>query len=118
MINLPSGPFGIFLLADGAAADQGVSPLGLIGTLIMPLALLGVLWFIMIRPQRKREKELKKQRESMTVGDKIITIGGIVGKVVNIRDDEVTISTSVANNLVTFRKEAINQVIKPISDDD
>jgi preprotein translocase subunit YajC len=47
----------------------------------------------------------------MRVGDQVITIGGLVGKVANIRDDEVTIMTSAANTLVTFKKNAINSVV-------
>jgi preprotein translocase subunit YajC len=52
----------------------------------------------------------------MVVGDNVVTIGGIVGRVVNLKDDEVTISTSVANTLITFKKSSINTVIKPLSD--
>ena len=70
------------------------------------------LYFLFIRPQRKRDKELKKQMETLSVGDKIATIGGMVGYVANIKDDEVTISTSAANTLVTFTKCSIQTVVK------
>jgi preprotein translocase subunit YajC len=52
----------------------------------------------------------------MVVGDNVVTIGGVAGRVVNIKDDEVTISTSVANTLVTFKKSAVNTVVKPVSE--
>jgi preprotein translocase subunit YajC len=85
--------------------------------LIIPLALMfGLMYLLLIRPQRKKEKKLKEQIGAMVVGDTVITIGGVVGRVVNIKDDEVTISTSVANTLVTFKKSAVNTVVKPISD--
>ena len=71
-----------------------------------------VFYFILIRPQRKKEKELKEQMSKLSVGDRVVTIGGLVGFVANINDDQVTISTSAANTLVTFTKSAINSVVK------
>ncbi|MBR5358695.1 MAG: preprotein translocase subunit YajC [Clostridiales bacterium] len=71
-----------------------------------------VFYFILIRPQRKRDKELKKEMENLAVGDKVVTIGGLVGFVANIKDDEITISTSAANSLVTYTKSAIQTVVK------
>lgn len=102
----------IKLLLD-AAANAGDTPQGP-STLIM-LAIFGVFiifwYFIALRPQRKKEKELKEKVDKMRVGDRIITIGGLCGQIANIRDDEVTIMTSAANTLVTFKKSAINNVI-------
>ena len=69
-----------------------------------------VFYFILIRPQRKKEKELKEQMSKLSVGDRVTTIGGLVGFVANIKDDQVTISTSAANTLVT--KSAIQTVVK------
>lgn len=71
-----------------------------------------VFYFILIRPQRKKEKELKEQMGKLAVGDRVVTIGGLVGFVANIKDDQVTISTSAANTLVTFTKSAISSVVK------
>ena len=97
---------------DGAAATDANAGGG--STLIM-LAIFAVLilfwYFIALRPQRKKEKELRAKIDKMRVGDQVVTIGGLVGKVANIRDDEVTIMTSAANTLVTFKKNAINTVI-------
>ena len=58
-----------------------------------------VFYFILIRPQKKKDKELKEQMSKLSVGDKVITIGGLVGFVANIKDDQVTISTSAARQL-------------------
>jgi preprotein translocase subunit YajC len=86
-------------------------------SMIVPLALMfGLMYLLLIRPQRKKEKKLKEQINAMIVGDNVVTIGGVVGRVVNIKDDEVTISTSVANTLITFKKSAVNTVIKPITE--
>lgn len=69
------------------------------------------LWFFMIRPQKKREKEMKAQIDKSAVGDSVVTIGGVVGTIANIQDDEITITTSVAHTMVTFKKSAISTVI-------
>ncbi|HHX38134.1 MAG TPA: preprotein translocase subunit YajC [Clostridiaceae bacterium] len=83
------------------------------GVLLFPVLIIAMMYFFMIRPEKKREKEKRAKRDAMEVGDQVMTIGGIIGKIVNITGDEVTISTSVANSLLTFRKDAINEVIKP-----
>ncbi|MCK9251324.1 MAG: preprotein translocase subunit YajC [Clostridiaceae bacterium] len=100
-------------LTDVAPAGGIESILGL----VLPLALMfGLMYLLLIRPQKKKEKKLREQINSMIVGDNVVTIGGIVGRVVNLKDDEVTISTSVANTLITFKKSSINTVVKPLSD--
>lgn len=102
-------------VTDPASATSGGTT-GSLTDMLPMLLMLGVvmlvMYFITIRPQRKREKELKAQVDKMVVGDKIVTIGGIVGTIANIRDDEVTITTSVANTMITFRKTAISTVTK------
>jgi preprotein translocase subunit YajC len=79
----------IILLQDAAAKQQG----GGIQTLIMFGLIALVFYFFMIRPQMKRNKETRKFRESLAVGDKIITAGGIHGKVLEISDTTVLISS-------------------------
>ncbi|NLE24372.1 MAG: preprotein translocase subunit YajC [Clostridiaceae bacterium] len=81
--------------------------------LIVPLALMYV---IMIVPQKRKEKKLRETIGGAIVGDQIITIGGLAGKIVNIKDDEVTFETSVERTKVTIKKWAIKDVIKPISE--
>ncbi|NLV48164.1 MAG: preprotein translocase subunit YajC [Clostridiaceae bacterium] len=104
----------IFTVALTEAGPGGIEQ---ILSLIVPLALMfGLMYLLLIRPQRKKEKKLREQIDAMVVGDQVITIGGIVGKIVNIKDDEITISTSVANTLVTFKKSSINTVVKPVSE--
>jgi preprotein translocase subunit YajC len=56
-----------------------------------------VFYFFMIRPQSKRQKEIKKQRESMQVGDKVVTSGGIYGKVKELK--ETTVIIEIAENV-------------------
>lgn len=61
--------------------------------LIMIVLMLGVFYFFMIRPQMKKQKELKKFREGLAQGDKVVTIGGIHGKILEVTDTTVLIST-------------------------
>ncbi len=85
--------------------------------MLLPLAVMfGLMYLLLIRPQKKKEKKLREQINAMVVGDRVVTIGGVVGKIVNIKDDEVTVSTSVANTLVTFKKSAISNVVKPVTE--
>ena len=61
-------------------------------TTILPLILLiGIMYFLLIRPQKKREKEVNAMRSSVQVGDEIITIGGICGKIVKTKDESLVI---------------------------
>lgn len=94
----------------GAKPDGGI--FGSLSMIAILAAAFFVMYFITIRPQRKREKELKKQVDAMAVGDSIITIGGVVGTVANIQDDNITITTSVAHTMLTFKKSAISTIAK------
>ena len=78
----------------GQQVPQEVNPVMNMIVTILPLVLIIVLlYFMMIRPQRKREKETKAMINAMKVGDKVVTIGGICGKVAKIKDEFVFIET-------------------------
>ncbi|MBO4687373.1 MAG: preprotein translocase subunit YajC [Clostridiales bacterium] len=97
-----------FLLDATANGADGSSML----IMVAVFAVFFILWYVIaLRPQRKKEKELQEKISKMRVGDQVVTIGGLVGKVANIRDDEVTIMTSAANTLVTFKKSAVSTII-------
>lgn len=77
----------------------------------LPLIVIMVLFYVMlIRPQKKREKQDKQMRESIVVGDRICTIGGIIGKVVSVHDEDIVIETS--GNRMKFYKWAIRSKIE------
>ena len=106
MFNFEDTGFGLqSFLGNGEMMGSAAS----LGLLVLMFV---VFYFILIRPQRKKDKELKEQMSKLQVGDKVVTIGGLVGFVANVKGDEVTISTSAANTLVTFTKSAIQTVIK------
>ena len=82
------------LLQAAAPAAGGASSYS--GILMMVLIFV-VFYFFMIRPQSKRQKEIKKQREAMQVGDKVVTSGGIYGKVKEMK--ETTVVIEIAENV-------------------
>lgn len=67
------------------------------GSLLMIGALIAICYFFMIRPQSKKQKEIKKFRDALSVGDKVITAGGIYGKIKEIKDN--TILLDIADNV-------------------
>lgn len=72
------------LLQDAAAAG---SDMGGIANIVMIVAMIAIFYFFMIRPQSKKQKAIRNFRESLTVGDKVITAGGIHGKIKDIKED-------------------------------
>lgn len=80
---------------------------GMGGTLMMFGLIIVVMYFFMIRPQMKKQKEQKKFRESLEKGTKVVTIGGLHGKVAEIGDTTVTIDVGGGNKL-TYEKSAIS----------
>jgi preprotein translocase subunit YajC len=75
------------------------------GSLMMIVMMLVVFYFFMIRPQMKKQKELKKFREAMKPGDKVVTIGGIHGKILEMADSTVLISSE--GTKIRIEKSAI-----------
>ena len=59
--------------------------------MIMLVVFIGLMYFLLIKPQKKKEKEIKSMRDSISVGDEIVTIGGICGKVVKAKEDTIVI---------------------------
>ncbi|NLY17966.1 MAG: preprotein translocase subunit YajC [Clostridiaceae bacterium] len=108
--------------AEGATATGGEVPFE--GNSLMlflvqfgPIIILfGLMYLILILPQKKKEKKAREMINQAIVGDKVISIGGISGKIINIKDDEFTIESGNERTKFTVKKWAIKEVIKPISD--
>ena len=81
---------------------------GLGGTIIMLLAMVAIFYFMIIRPENKRKKEAEAMRSAMKKGDKITTIGGIVGTVVDIKEDKIVIETGADQVRIEFAKWALS----------
>jgi preprotein translocase subunit YajC len=80
--------------------------------------LLGVVvffYFFLIRPQKKQEKEAADMRNSLEIGDEIITIGGIIGQIVKIKGETVTIATGKDRTTLRFLRTAIREVTVKIN---
>lgn len=78
---------------------------------IVPFVLIFVvMWFFMIRPQKKQEKEAKAMRDNLMVGDEITTIGGIIGKVVSIKEETCVIETTKDRTRIRILRTAISRV--------
>ena len=97
------------------APAGGINPLLLIVIYVAFFGLIG--YFLIFRPNKKRKKQEEELRSSIILGDEVTTIGGIVGRVVNIKDDNITIETSLDKTLMEFKNWAIREVKKPITDD-
>ena len=92
------------LYLSSAAAGTGSAM-----TSVIMLGLMFVLlYFIMIRPERKKKKEAEEMRDALKVGDKITNIGGIVGEVCHIKDDNIVIEVGADRVRVEFKKWAIS----------
>ncbi len=83
-----------------------------IANLIFPIALILMMYFLMIRPQRKREKEIQEMRQSLANGDEILTVGGIYGKIVKVKEDIVTIEVGSDKTRMDISKWAVGSIIK------
>ena len=99
-------------LADGEQQDaaQG-SMLGATLVSLLPLVLIFVVfWFMMIRPQRKKDKAVKEMLNNLKAGDRICTIGGIYGTITGIKDDTVTLSVGKDNMQMVIARWAVRSV--------
>ena len=74
---------------------------------VMMAVMVAVFYFLLIRPQKKKEKADRQLRASLQPGDKIVTIGGFTGRILSIKDDEVTFETGAAKTRLTIKKWAI-----------
>ncbi len=76
--------------------------------LIMIVVMVAVFYFFLIRPENKKKKEMQAMRDALKVGDRITTIGGIVGEIVHIKDDNIVIETSADRVRMELTKWSIS----------
>lgn len=93
-----------FLSVDAAAGNTSM--------ILMLVAMFAVFYFLIIRPENKKKKKTEEMRNSLTLGDEIITIGGIIGKIVQITEDTITIETGEDRVRVQLKKWAISTTAK------
>ncbi len=95
----------VFSLASAPAGGASAY-----SSIIMIVAMFAIFYFVLIRPQKKKDKEVKQMRDSLSIGDEIITIGGIHGKVAKIGEDTVVLELNHGKQRITLSKWAIGSV--------
>ena len=90
-----------FLTATPAATGMG-------STVFMLVMMIAIMYFVMIRPENKRKKEAEEMRAAVKKGDKVVTIGGIVGIVVDVKDNKFVLETGADQVRIEFEKWALS----------
>jgi len=98
------------LISNAFAQSAPAGDAGGLMSFIPLILMFVVLYFIMIRPQMKRQKEMKAMLEALAAGDEVITVGGILGKVIAVKDQYITVEI-VAGTEVQMQKNAVTSVL-------
>lgn len=80
--------------------------------IIMMVAMVAIFYFLMIRPENKKKKKMEEMRNSLSIGEEIVTIGGIIGKVVQVTEDTITFETGEDRVRIQTKKWAISTTAK------
>ncbi len=96
------------LFLESAAASTGSG----MPMLLMIVIMFAVFYFFVIRPENKKKKKAEEMRNSLSLGDEIITIGGMIGKIVQITDDTITFETGEDRVRIQTKKWAISTTAK------
>ena len=97
-----------FLEAATTTGTETAAEGSLLTPILMMVIMVAIFYFILIRPENKRKKEAQKMREAVKVGDKVVTIGGIVGTVVSVKDERFVMETSADLVRIEFEKWALS----------
>ena len=90
------------------------SGMGMVGAIVWMVVLFGIMYFLMLRPQKKEQKRLQAMLNDMEVGDSIVTTGGFYGVVIDMTDEDVIVEFGNNKNCrIPMQKAAIIQVEKP-----
>ncbi|MEN8906617.1 MAG: preprotein translocase subunit YajC [Clostridiales bacterium] len=84
------------------------NPIALMLTYVV--VIVGFMFVLIILPQKRREKKARQMIDSLKVGDAVTTIGGVYGKIINIKDDEITIETGLKKSQLVFKSWSIKDV--------
>ncbi len=95
----------MFLTAASSGANSG-------SVFFMMIAMIAVFYFFMIRPENKKKKKTDEMRNSLSIGDEITTIGGMIGKIVQVTEDTVTFETGEDRVRIQTKKWAIQTTSK------
>ncbi len=90
-----------------AAQPQGNGTGGILLMIVIYAVIFGGMYLLLIRPQKKKQKAEKKMRENVQVGDEIVTIGGIYGRIISLKEDTFVIESISDHSKLTFARWAI-----------
>ena len=90
------------------ASANGASQRSSMSMIILIVAMFGVMYFVMIRPQKKKQQQEQEMRDSIQVGDEITTLGGIMGRVVTVKEDSIVIETGADRNKMKITRWAVS----------
>lgn len=96
---------------EAAATTQQVPAGGGAFTIIYLAAMVAIFYFLLIRPQKKRQKQMMQMLDSLQVNDEVVTAGGIMGKVVTIKEDSVTIESGADRTKIKIEKSSVSRVL-------
>ncbi|MEM7281563.1 MAG: preprotein translocase subunit YajC [Pseudomonadota bacterium] len=97
-------------LINAAWAQDGATGPSPMGTLLFPLILIAVFYFLLIRPQQKRAKEHRLMVEGLSAGDEIVTNGGVLGKVTEVGEQFLTVEISPSQN-IKLQRNAVAAIV-------
>ena len=100
----------LITVLENTTATPTADPLSSILPLIIIAAMFALMYFTMIRPQKKQEKETAQMRDNLEVGDEITTIGGIIGKIISIKEETCVIETGRERTTMRILKSAVARV--------
>ena len=110
LLKIPSALAEAAPAAGGTPVQDPASAAGLISMFLPMILIVGVFYFLMIRPQRKKDKKVKDMLSNLKAGDRICTIGGIYGTIKGLREDDVILNVGHSNTEIVFARWAIRNV--------
>ncbi len=96
----------LLLTADATSTGSGVS------MIVMLVLMFAIFYFLIIRPENKRKKKTEEMRSTLSIGDEIVTIGGIIGKIVQVTEDTITFETGEDRVRLQTKKWAVSTTAK------
>lgn len=101
------------MIFTGTAAAGAANPAAGGGSMILILLVFFVLmWLLMIRPEKKKQKKIEEMRKALSVGDEVVTLGGIMGVIVHVTEDDVTIESGEDRVRIQVKKWGISSNVR------
>ncbi|MCT4632643.1 MAG: preprotein translocase subunit YajC [Firmicutes bacterium] len=86
--------------------------MGQYGSIIYMVVIFVAFYFLLIRPQKKKNQKMQDMRSNLNVGDQIVTIGGMVGKITSVKEDNIVVEIGADKTRLEFKKWAVGSIVK------